>query len=128
MIVPWFNRKEKTRLITVDLYRIRNTPFCRLHNRQNLWLPGVWIFLEVLMIASYVNYLAYLILGGLWFFLQIPVVLFLAAKRRSWLNTGDTFKKLPGEAKHSTFKKKQEILGKYYSRLQHDLATEKTFR
>lgn len=126
MIVPWLTTKERTRLITVDLYRV-NRFCCRMENRNDLWLPGLWFFLETLMQLSYKNYLLYLILGAVWFIGQMPIVLFLAAKRRSWLNIGETFRNLPKDAKHSAFIAKKELLHKYYLKLQQDMNSNKRY-
>lgn len=118
MIVVWFNRKQQTRLMTAELNRIGSTPFCRLNNHKDLWLPGVWLFLECIMILSFKSYLSYLFFGGLGLIIQSPIVLFLAAWRRSWLNIPETIMELPEQVKYSTYLRKKAYLEIYYERLQ----------
>jgi len=118
VIVVWFNRKQQTRLMTAELNRIGNTPFCRLNNYKDLWLPGGWLFLEFLTIMSSKHYLLYLLLGGLWMIAQMPIVLCLAAWRKSWLNIPETIKNIPNECKHSTYLRKKAFLEMCYERLQ----------
>jgi len=102
MIVPWFNSRKVTPLITCDLVRV-NKVFCRIHNRHELGYPTLFFFLEVMTMICYSNYLLYLLIGGAWIILQSPYVFYRALKEKSWLNIPESIRNIPKASGYTSY-------------------------
>ena len=121
MIVPWFNSRRVTPMITCDLVRINaDSKFCRIDNKHNLKFPTLFLCLEVMTIVCYSNYLLYLLIGAIFLILQTPVVIFLAIKNLSMLNTFDAIKKLPKAVTHKEYVAGKAKLQRHYLKLARD--------